>query len=356
MDGVTLVTERLAAHLLTAPAPSLVEAASRLAAAQGQDFAGVRWALAVRTTGEPTIADVDRAFDEGSLVRSWTMRGTLHAVPARDLVWMLSVTGERMWRAAAARRVALGLRPDVLARAERGVLSALRGGNALTRAEVFAVLEGEGIDPASGRGYHVLMTLAVRGLVCWGPVVARSGGLTREQRIVRVDEWVTDAAAPADPTAELFARYVEGHGPATIADFVWWSGVPVTVSRAAAAAAEASGRVQVDPGGHWRAASPASTDVPGAPLIALPPFDEYYLSYADRSVTCPPEWLARVGPGKNGMVKAVVVRGGRVVGTWRPADVSAGEGAAGVELFESGDDLEEELVTELDRYRRFVAP
>ncbi len=69
-------------------------------ATQAQEFWGGRWALAARTRGEPTVRDVDAAFDRGEIVRSWTMRGTIHVIPARDLAWVLSVTGERQFRQA----------------------------------------------------------------------------------------------------------------------------------------------------------------------------------------------------------------------------------------------------------------
>jgi hypothetical protein len=49
---------------------------------------------------------------------------------------------------------------------------------------------------------------------------------------------------------------------------------------------------------------------------ALPAFDEYYLSYADRSRVCPPDRLPEVGPTRNGLVRPVLVAEGRVVGTW----------------------------------------
>ena len=52
-------------------------------------------------------------------------------------------------------------------------------------------------------------------------------------------------------------------------------------------------------------------------VLALPPFDEYYLSYADRSRVCPPEHLATIGPTLNGLVRPVLIAGGEVFGTWR---------------------------------------
>ncbi|MBN9172299.1 MAG: winged helix DNA-binding domain-containing protein, partial [Microbacterium sp.] len=183
MELERLRAERLRSHRLSAPATDVVAAARHMLATQAQEFWGGRWALAARTRGTVTLRDVDAAFDRGDLVRSWTMRGTIHVIPARDLRWVLSVTGDRQLRAAAARHRGLGLDAETLARCEAAIVGALRGGGRLTRAELFEVLSGIGIDPKNQRGVHVIYALAVTGVICQGPVVPREGG--RDLRIGR---------------------------------------------------------------------------------------------------------------------------------------------------------------------------
>lgn len=315
MTPEKLRAERLRSHRLTAPAGSLADAAEHMLAVQSQEFWGGRWALATRVRGAPTIRQVDALFDGGGLVRAWTQRGTLHIVPARDLGWILQVTAERQLRAAALRYRELGLDAEALATAERSIRSALRGGNGLTRAELFAVLAAAGIDPAGQRGVHAIQNLALRGILCQGPVVARPDGVSREQRFVLTEEHIAESAAPADPAAELFARYIDGHGPATIADFAWWSGLTLTAARTAAEAAGprvaeiAEGLFVVPARPRRRRNAPR--------VLALASFEEYYISYADRGLVCAPEHLSAVGPGKNGMVRPILIADGVVVGTWR---------------------------------------
>jgi len=328
-------------------------------AVQAQEFWGGRWALACRTTGEPTLADVDAAFASGALVRSWTMRGTIHIVPAQDLRWMLRVTGERQRRQAASRRRQLGLGDDILARAERVIVTALRGGGRMTRADVFAALDAAGISPAGQRGYHILFALSVAGVLVQGPVVAREpgpgrGAPTREQDFVLADEWLTASAEPAEPLAELFARYISGHGPAGVEDFVWWTGLPVSVAREAAAAC-ADRLVEVDEGRFVAADLPRPRS--SAPsVIALPSFDEYYISYADRSRVCPPELAAIVGPGRNGMVRPVLLARGVVAGVWTHSKaVGRHDDDPVPELLAPGAATRAEIADALGRYARFIA-
>ena len=64
MDSATVLATRLRSHLLSAPAPTVAEAASHMLATQAQEFWGGRWALAARTRGRTTIRDVDAAFEQ----------------------------------------------------------------------------------------------------------------------------------------------------------------------------------------------------------------------------------------------------------------------------------------------------
>ena len=145
-------------------------------ATQAQEFWGGRWAVAARTRGAMTVSDVDAAFDRGEIVRSWTMRGTIHLIPAEDLAWVLSITAERQRRQAAAVHRAEGIDGPELERAETAARAALGGGNRLTRKELFEVLELAGVSTMKQRGYHLLVAMSLRGVVCQGPVVPRPSG------------------------------------------------------------------------------------------------------------------------------------------------------------------------------------
>ncbi|WP_084516165.1 winged helix DNA-binding domain-containing protein [Microbacterium luticocti] len=348
-----LIAERLRSHRLAAPAAGPGEAATHMLAVQAQDFTAGRWALAARSRAEPTLRRVDAAFDAGTLVRSWTMRGTIHIVPARDLGWMLSVTADRQRRQAAAVHAREGLDDDVLHRAERLVRAALRGGGRLTRSEFLAVLDAGGVPVAGQRGYHLIVALALRGVVCWGPVVPRAGAPTREQHLVLVDEWVTDAAHPADPLAELFVRYIAGHGPAGAEDFAWWTGLPLGDARRAAAASVPR-LTEVDAGQYVAPARPRRAS--GAPrVLALGPFDEYYISYADRGPVADAGVRDAVGPGRNGMVRAIILADGRVVGTWTHSLAAGRHTDRPVPaLLVAGTASADEVAAALDRYARFI--
>jgi hypothetical protein len=322
-------------------------------AVQSQDFAAGRWALAVRTRGAPTLTTVDRAFDRGDLVRSWTMRGTLHTVPASDLRWMLSVTGARQLAQAATRHRELGIDDELLARGLRALRPALLDGGC-SRAQAFARWEGVGIDPRDQRGVLLLGALAIRGDICQGPVIpaTAASGIAREQRFVLVDEWIGDSVMPDDPLAELFVRYVDGHGPAGTADFAWWSGL--TRGAARDAAVRASARVTEIEAGVFVSSSLPRRSPRAARVHLLGAFDEYYISYADRTAVCARDDLAAVGPGKNGMVRPVVLADGVVRGVWRLPPTTARGIEPLIELFAPGTVDDEEVQGALARHVEFL--
>lgn len=355
MAALDLLAHRLRAHRLAAPAASPVDAARHMLAVQAQEFWGGRWALAARSRGAVTMREVDAAFERGELVRAWPMRGTLHILPAEDLAWMLSLTGERQFRQAAPRHRELALDADTFARAEALTRAALAGGARLTRAEFLAMLTAGGIDPAGQRGVHVLHVLALRGVIVWGPVVPREGGPAREQYLVLAEDWIGDPYLPADPLAELAARFVAAHAPAGARDLAWWAGLPLGTARAAMAAA-GERVVAVEDGTdpfHVAAQAPPRRAASAPPVLALPPFEEYYISYADRTRACAPEFLAAVGPAKNGIVRPILLDRGRVVGVWtRSLAVGRRAEHPEPELFADADAAE--VAAALERYAAFV--
>ncbi|MFF1574376.1 winged helix DNA-binding domain-containing protein [Leifsonia sp. NPDC058292] len=312
---------RLLAHGLEGEQATTPQAVvERMLAVQAQDFGAACWALGVRSPGM-TQSDVIAALDAGSIVRSWPMRGTLHFVPPRDLGWMLQVTTERMVTGLALRHRRLELEQADFDRARDIVTAAIAGGGSIGRADLMALWEQSGIVTAGQRGYHLIYYLAQTGVLCWGP------SHKTQQSLVLLDEWVPNPRKLADDEAhaEFLVRYVAGHGPATIKDFVWWT--KGTVGGAKTGIAVAGDRltsITVDGAEYWMTAELAGADAArvrsatetGA-VHLLPAFDEYFIGYQNRDLTIDPDDFLKVVPGGNGVFAPVMVAGGRVIGTWK---------------------------------------
>jgi hypothetical protein len=300
-------------------APTPADAVGWMLAMQGQDLPGVKWSAALRAPGS-TAADVDRALENGELVRSWPLRGTLHLVGARDLGWILALTAERSIQGVATRHRQLGLDPDTFAKAAGVASGALTGGGRLSRDGLFAEFEAHGISTDGQRGAHLLWYLSVSGLVCLGPPEGTG------QAVVLLDEWVPDPHRPARSEAfgELARRYFSSHGPATLKDFLWWGKLLVPDAKAGLLAARDSLRELVIDGTSYWLAADAPDSAPRGTLALLPGFDEYLLGYQDRSAVLPDEHSDRIVPGGNGMFLSTIVSNGRVVGLWKRRTTASG--------------------------------
>ncbi|TFV52724.1 winged helix DNA-binding domain-containing protein [Blastococcus sp. TF02A-35] len=309
---------RVLAQLLAGPpAPGPAGAVHRLTAVQGQDFRGAVTSVALRTEGRRR-EDVLGALDDGTVVRSWPMRGTLHLLLAEDLPWMLELLGPRALAGLAARRAALELTDTDAERARELVVGALAGGRRLSRAALLAAIADGGVATTGQRGYHLLWFLAQTGTLCLGPT--EEG----EQQFVLLEEWVRTPRRleREEALGELALRYFRGHGPATVADLVRWAGSTVRDVRAGVAVAgDRLARIDVE--GTEHLLDPATPDLLAAhrdearAVRLLPGFDEFVLGYADRSAVLDPEFAERICPGRNGVFAPTVVAGGRVAGTWR---------------------------------------
>src|SRR5215208_781164 len=79
-----------------------------LGAVQSQDYAGARWALGMRTPGI-SDSDIDRMFNDGTILRTHVMRPTWHFVTPEDIRWMLALTAPRVRAAMASTDRQVGL-------------------------------------------------------------------------------------------------------------------------------------------------------------------------------------------------------------------------------------------------------
>lgn len=291
------------------------EVVAWMGAVQAQDYLGALWALGIRmeTAREETI---EQAIADRTMVRSWPMRGTLHFVAPADLRWMLALLGSRVIAGQRARHRQLELDQAAFDRSRDIITRALVGGRRLTRDALYGTLEAAGVATTGERGLHILQRLALAGLLCFA---SRAG---KQQTFALLEEWVPAARTleSNEALAELAGRYFQSHGPATVQDFAWWSGLTLAeAKRGIELAGSRLEREVVDGQSYWlAAASPGAEPAasPSSPTVwLLPPYDEYTVAYKDRSAVLDPTH-GRVISG-NGIFYPVIVVDGRVAGTWK---------------------------------------
>jgi hypothetical protein len=269
-----------------------------------------KWAVGLRLPGA-TDALIEAALDSGMLVRTHVLRPTWHLVSGQDVRWMLALTGKHIKATSASRDRDLGLNAALYTRANDLIVKALEGGKHLTREEVMRELESGGIHTNSSLAVHFMMNAETDALVCNG----RMRG--KEQTYTLLDEKVPKGPmlSREEALSTLALRYFTSHAPATLADFHWWSGLPMPDARVGLESAKKHLQSFTWEGKTYWIGEETATNITES-VFFLPAFDEYTVSYKDRSPVFEPRWH-KEAITSNGIFKPIIVVNGQVVGTWK---------------------------------------
>jgi hypothetical protein len=309
-------------HLLEPALPDgLAEVVRDVCGIHAQVMGSAELAISARVEGI-TQEDVRaELWDQRSLVKTWTMRGTLHLHPADDLP---------LW-AAAIRAVRQPDDSEVVA----AIADALDG-RCLLREELaneVAKRAGEWTQEKIGSGWAYLFGWAAAvGKLCHGP--PRGNKVT----FVRTDQWVGwRDVDPDEGLAEAGRRFLATYGPAGRRQFAQWFGLKP-------AEAPQLPEVAVEP-----------SDAPG-PLRLLPEYDCYVMGFREREQLVPEKLRERIKAHPKGRFEGIaavptVLVDGVVAGIWRRER----KGKKVEIAVEPGQRLDkEELEVEAERIGRFL--
>ncbi len=301
-------------HLIHPTLSDPAEVVRVLGAVQAQDFGGAKWALGMRTRGS-TDASIERAFAEGSIVRTHVLRPTWHFITPADIRWMLALTGPRVKATMASYDRKLELDDAFFRRSNAAIVRALRDGKQLTRAELGETLRQAGLDVGgSQRLGHILLRPELDAIICSG---ARRG---KQFTYALLDERVPAAAArPRDEALlDLTTRYFATRGPATAHDFAWWSGLTVAdARRGIEMAGVALEREVIDDTSYWSDPSARMSAWRSPKVFLLPNYDEFFIGHRDRSAIGTRLKSARLVTGGDALISHVIAVDGQLVGGWR---------------------------------------
>lgn len=250
-----------------------------LMAIQGQDFSAAVNAVALR--GEVSAQEVFDAFSNGSIVRTWPMRSTVHLVNPADVFWIQEITNPRALKSWPARREYLGLDMPTLDRIFEVTVETLQQHGALGRKELIASWQAAGIDIKKGWSYHLIWAICQLGLTVFGPPQED----LKDLKLVLATEWIKPETRhwPQEPYQELIRRYAQGHTPFTLQDINWWSGVPITKLRETFKEISHEFETLSFAGKEYlvplQALETLETQVRVPEYLRLPAFDEYHLGF-----------------------------------------------------------------------------
>lgn len=314
-----------------------------LGAVQAQEYGPAKWGLALRSPPGTTDAAIERAIEQGRILRTHILRPTWHFVAPGDIRWMLELTAPQVHRRMSTYDRQLGLQADVMTRATGIFERAIGDNGCLTRRELGAHLQRAGLPSGSMELAHIAMHAELEGVICSGP---RRGKQTTYALLA--DRAPTARRLQRDEAlARLTRRYFRSHGPATIRDFVWWSGL-TTADVRRGLEMNRGRRREVDGLTYWTVGhesgnSPRSNAI----LHLLPIYDEYLVAYRDHRAVPRPAYAL-------GNFQHALVIGGRVAGTWRTTLDPAGI-AVDVQALRRLTPVERRALAQaVTHYRRFL--
>jgi hypothetical protein len=308
-----LITARLRHQQLTeSKLRKAAPVVAALCAMQAQDLVGAKWAIGLRAPGVQD-GDVEQALNDGLILRTHVLRPTWHFVAPEDIRWLLALSAPRIHAVNSYYYRQSGLDAKVFAKSCAMMHRMLEGGKAMTRAEIAEHLKRAKI-PADGiKLAYVMMQAELDAVICSGP---RRG---KQATYMLLDERVP-AQQPRDreqSLADLATRYFAGHGPATVRDFAWWSGLTIKDAQSAITAV----RPRLEPtsiGGttYWNGDTSPSRPHKGASVYLLPNYDEYVIAYKDRDLVVDASRAANIVARSNGGFANHLIVDGRIAGSW----------------------------------------
>jgi hypothetical protein len=301
---------RLARSALTERSPSLVDVVRQVGGIHAQVQASAELQLAARVDGIAQQDVRDALWRDRTLVKAWTLRGTLHLHPADELP---------LWFASRAKPGALPEWPD-----PAGVVhSAVSAEEAEElRAAVWEVASGEPLLREE-LAEEVVRRVGKRHAgrlrsgfafftdeLCQGP--PRGNKIT----LVRPDKWIGKwkRMKRADVVRDVLRRFLYAYGPARPSDFREWFGAEVPFE----------GVEEVDVEGHRAFVLAGDTDFP-EPLKSvrlLPEYDVYVMGFREREHLVPERVRAQVAADGRGRYEGpagvrFLLADGVAAGLWR---------------------------------------
>jgi len=282
---------------------------SWMGAMQAQDLAMAQWAVGLRTNGT-TLKDIVRSLDEAKIIRTHILRPTWHFVSGSDIHWMIELSAPHIKASQVSRHRQLELTEKILSKCFKVIERELENGQHCTRPELMAKLQKARIDTNENRSAHIMFMAELAGLVGSGRMKGKQTTYALlEERVKKPPSITRDEAR-----VKLARKYFASHGPATIADYAWWSGLPMKDVRESLEDIKGElTSVVISGQTYWYIYAPVHAEIGGVHL--LPSFDEYLISYKERSAALDLQHQPKAFTN-NGIFYPVIVVNGTVCGTW----------------------------------------
>ena len=309
--AIRLLNQQLVAPQFSDPA----ELVSHMGAVQAQEYRMMRWAVAMRTR-KPSARAFKAAFDGGRIIRLHLMRGTWQLVSAQDYWWMLdlcapkAIAVTRGWMSSNM----ITIPDDELMRIRDILAQTVADKGSVTKEDIVQSLAERDIRMDAHRlSYHIRMA-ELSGTLCSGDLLPMKATYTltanKVKSMVKIDR---------DEALMRFTRkYFQSRQPATLEDFVWWSGLNIGDCRKGIALLGNTIHAVKWKGREFYLTDECRTrGFRKGKCLLIPPYDEYLIGYKSRDIVLPTEHTHRAH-NNSGIFQPIIARDGIICGNWAP--------------------------------------
>jgi hypothetical protein len=323
---------------------------SWLMAIQAQEYDGAKWSIGLRLRSK-TDKYIEDALKSKKIVRTWANRGTLHFVNSKDIKWLLKLIGPRLIKRNARRYRELGLDEETLNKTGKILKEALSGTNGIQRSKLREIIMENNISTEGQRFTFILQRASLEGLIHQGI------SIKNDPNYHSSEDLPATTLSNESALKEISQRYFQSHGPATLKDFVWWSGLTVKEAKTGLKSIKSElDRFEIGNKTYWSKVSPINKErklqtLPNIKII--PQYDDYLLAYQDRGASIDEKAKQYLKP-KYGRFNPVILVNGKATGIWKRG-ITKNNVVFKLNYFRPLNDQENNaLVSEIKDYSKFI--
>ena len=309
-----IILQRLAANGLSRPFPDPLACVRSLAGIQSQFQQWAEISIMNRASSNAEMRDLAALYGSHAIINLWGQRHTLHMYVKEDWNTVSDVYEPEL----SGKNYAHSRHPDDFARLMECIREECAAGRTISRTEIQALVRErtKGGHPEEEYFDYTLIGLCcLRGIFFGLPEKPGIKTFVGRGSIHR-EPWQEDAARAEEARRDLMLRYFRHYGPATLADFRHWSGLPAGASRRCLEALKERFAVHSHAGREYYSCPEPEGVAQSSDVFLLGKFDPLFVSYKHK------DWIIPAGLEKQvwrsaGWVEAVVIEGSGAVGTWR---------------------------------------
>jgi hypothetical protein len=313
--AIRLLNQQLVCQQFNEPA----EVVHYMGAMQAQEYRLMRWAVAMRTK-KPSVKAFKKAFDSGQILRLHLMRGTWQLVSAEDYWPLLELCSTKAlsvikgWM----RSNKISIPDEEVAYIREILVQTVADKRSVTKEDFVQTLTEKGIHMDEHRlSYHIRYA-ELSGTLCSGDLLPMKATYA-----LTADKVKNHVKMDRDESLKMLTRkYFQSRQPATLEDFVWWSGMNINDCRRGIELLGDYLHVETRGRASQRREFYLTDDCRTrgfrkGKCLLIPPYDEYLISYKSRDVVLSPDYSHKAH-NNSGIFQPVIAHDGIICGNWTP--------------------------------------